>query len=265
MDLDKTIALFMQSAKPYDQFNAMLNVVPGTLHPDHVFYDLHAIARDGTRWTAQRFIPKLHWDVSDATVLANGDLLTMSARVNSSGPHSYLRLHFFEKYDVSLNKMSAVEKHGTIQMVRDRADFEALGAQFDVRTYDNDTVIEVRSESPFPTAFHQRVQEALEYQTGKPAMWRARLETEGKELCIELMSPWRKSVRAQFGSLIAPSSIEFHNNGWRPFIAFLAYVVDNTSDTYWNSVAYHLHNAYEATANSIDARWPLRLSWILLN
>ena len=176
MDLDKTIALFMQgaldidcksmvltqnetngeryegqgyirqsetgvlifkiyvsryeNANPYDQFNAMLNVTPGTLHPDHAFYDLHAIARDGTRWTAQRFIPKLHWDPSDATVLANGDLLTMSARVNSSEPNSYLRLHFFEKYDVPLNKMSAVAQHGTIQMVRDRADFEARCARW---------------------------------------------------------------------------------------------------------------------------------------
>ena len=49
-------------------------------------------------------------------------------------------------------------------------------------------------------------------------------------------------------------SINYREHGWRLFEAFLAYVIEKTPGTHWNPVAYHLHGAYEATANSIDAR-----------
>jgi hypothetical protein len=39
----------------------------------------------------------------------------------------------------------------------------------------------------------------------------------------------------------------------------LAYVVDKTRGTQWNPVAYHLNNACEATANSVDA-WAVGVS-----
>jgi hypothetical protein len=39
----------------------------------------------------------------------------------------------------------------------------------------------------------------------------------------------------------------------------LAYVIANTDDTYWNPVAYHLYNACEATAGSLDA-WAVGVS-----
>jgi hypothetical protein len=92
----------------------------------------------------------------------------------------------------------------------------------------NDTVIEVESAKAFPTAFHLRIQEALQYLAAKPAMWRVRLENEGDQLSLELASPWRKSPRTQFGPPIAPNSIDFHERGWDLFACYLAYVVAKT-------------------------------------
>lgn len=243
----------VKNAEPFGHIKERLGGVPGKLHPDEMFYDLVAAGHDGTRWTAKRILPALHWDIADGGVLATGQVCTLNTRVPSSHPHPYLRLHFFEEYEVPLNRMTETERHGDRYMVRDRAEFEALGSRFEVRKHGNDTVLEVQSEKEFPAAFHLRVQEALQYVTAKPAIWRARLEVDGEDLCLELSSPLRKSVRTQFGPPIASVSSYFHECGWRLFACFLAYVIAKTEDTHWNPVAYHLHNACEATANSVDA------------
>jgi hypothetical protein len=133
--------------------------------------------------------------------------------------------------------------------------FEACGSKFEVRKRDGsgDTVVEVTSEAAFPVAFNLRIQEALQYITAKTAIWRARLENEGNELHLELASPWRKSARTQFSPPISPASIEFCEHGWPLFGRYLSYVVQKTEGTHWNPVAYHLYNACEATASSVDA------------
>src|SRR5580700_5673945 len=108
-------------------------------------------------------------------------------------------------------------------------------------------------------AFNLRIQEAFQYITAKTAIWRARLESAGDELHLELASPWRKSPRTEFSPPISPASSDFHQHGWRLFGKYLAYMVASTKGTYWNPVAYHLNNACEATAGSLDA-WAVGVS-----
>jgi hypothetical protein len=250
-----------ENAKPLGHVEAQLNAVAGKLHADDMFYDLEAVGRDGTHWTAVRILPAINWDMSDRSVLANGQMRSIIASLDLPQRHHYLRLHFFEEYEVPLRLMSKTEKHKREYMVRDRAEFDACGSKFEVqkRESSGDTVIEVTSDAAFPTAFHMRIQEALQYMTGKPAIWRVRLESEGTTLVLELASRWRKSGRTQFRPPISPTSIHFYQDGWTLFACYLTYVVANTEDTHWNPVAYHLNNACEATANSIDA-WAVGIS-----
>ena len=144
-------------------------------------------------------------------------------------------------------------------MVLDTAEFEALGSKFEVCKRGNDTIFEIQSETDFPEAFHLRVQEALQYLTAKPANWRARMEVKGADICLELASPMRRSERTQFSPPLSPASSDFNGSGWRLFICFLNYVSVQTKNTHWNPIAYHLHNACEATANSVDA-WAMGCS-----
>jgi len=204
-----------ENAKPLGHVEAQLNAVAGKLHADDMFYDLEAVGRDGTHWTAVRILPAINWDMSDRSVLANGQMQSIIASLDLPQRHHYLRLH--------------------------------------------DTVIEVTSDAAFSTAFHLRIEEALQYITGKPAIWRVRLESEGTTLVLELASRWRKSGRTQFRPPISPVSTHFHQDGWTLFACYLTYVVANTEDTHWNPVAYHLYNACEATANSLDA-WAVGIS-----
>ena len=250
-----------KNAKPFGHLEAQLSAVLGTLHSDEMFYDLDAVGQDGTHWMATRILPAFHWDASDMSVLANGQMQSIVADLELPQRHHYLRLHFFEEYSVPVHFMSKTEKYGNEHMVRDRAAFEACGSKFEVRKREGsgDTVVEMTSDAAFPTAFHLRIQEALQYITGKTAIWRVRLESEGGKLVLELASPWQRSSRTQFSPPISPGSIHFHNHGWDLFACYLTYVVTKTEGTHWNPVAYHLHNACEATANSVDA-WAVGVS-----
>jgi hypothetical protein len=237
---------------PFGHLEAMLSFKSGEVFSDEAFYDLDASGHDGTRWTAKGILPAPSWNASDMSVLVNAQM--QSINLDRHHPRHFLRLHFFEEYEVPLHRVTETEKHGNRWMVRDRAEFAACRSQFEVRKRDGsgDTIVEAVSDSPFPASFNLRIQEALQYITAKTAIWRARLENAGAEVHLELSSPWRKSPRTQFSPPISPASIDFHQHGWRLFGKYLAYMVASTEGIYWNPVAYHLHNACEATAGSLE-------------
>jgi hypothetical protein len=150
-------------------------------------------------------------------------------------------------------------------MVCDRAEFAACGMQFSVKSslgY-GDTAVEVTADTEFPPAFDLRIQEAVQYITGKSAIWRARLETYQGMFILELASPRLKASHTQFKPPISRGSPEFHRHIWPLFEKFLTYVIANTEadgdDRHWNSIAYHLYMARESTAASIDA-WAVGVS-----
>jgi hypothetical protein len=51
----------------------------------------------------------------------------------------------------------------------------------------------------------------------------------------------------------------FLGDSWRLFSLYFDYVIRTTPHPYWNTCSYHLHNACEASANSVDA-WAVGLS-----
>ncbi len=249
------------NANPFGHLEINFSGGAGKVYENEAFYDLEATGHDGTRWTATRILPSLNWDATDKTVLAHGKMRSMTAYLDMSQHHHYLRLHFFEEYEVPRSQWSKTEKHGNPYHVTDRAEFEICGAKFEVRQREGsgDTIVELTSETALPVAFDLRIQEALQYLTAKSAFWRARLQSHDKELHLELSSPSRKSARTQFNPPISPSSPYFLEYGWRLFGAYLSYVTDKTQGTHWNPVAYHLYNACETTANSVDA-WAVGIS-----
>ena len=249
------------NAEVSGHFQAMVNGSAGQLYPDEAFYDLEAIGCDGTRWTAMRILPYSHWDVSDMSVLMHGKAPSIISYLGTHKFRHYLRLHFFEEYEVPLLLRSETEEHGNRVSVLDRAEFEAGGAKFEVRRRDGSgsTIVEVTSETPLPAAFDLRIQEALQYVTAKSAFWRARLHGHGNELHLELSSPRRKSAYTKFSPPISPASIHYRECFWGLFREYLKFVTQSTNGLHWNPVAYHLHNACEATANSVDA-WAVGIS-----
>lgn len=155
---------------PMQHLNAQFSQGLGQMLPDEAFYTLEAIAHDGTRWSATRILPNMNWGMTDEIVLIQGRLQSMTAPLDMPQRQHVMKLHFFEEYDIPSTLMSKKEDHGNINYQLDRMEFEAAGANFEIRQHaGTDTTVEVSSDSSFPIAFDLRVQEALQYLIAKPA------------------------------------------------------------------------------------------------
>lgn len=240
--------------------NSMMNVQVGKVYTEDAYFNLEAIGQDGTRWSADRIDPDTSW-ATDTSVITFGRIMSLTAHLDLPKPRNVLHLHFYEEYDVPRTAWTEVKDGEHTTTYRDRSEFAACGMKFEVncRKGSGDTIVKVISETPFPDGFDLRIQEALQYLTAKPAYWRAKLQDTVGERLLELKSPSRKSVRTQFDPPISPSREGFQDSGWHLFQTYLAYVTKHTEGRCWNPVAYHLGNACEASANSIDA-WGLGLS-----
>ena len=251
----------VENATPHGHLATMFNQL-GAVHGDEMHYDLTAETYDGTTVSAIRIYPNISWDASIGVAeIAVGKLQSLTAEIKFPQVHHCLELHFFEEHEVPLHEMSEAEEHGQKCWTLDTAKFEACGAEFavKVRKGSGRTVFEATSGSAFHSSFHLRVQEALQYMTGKSATYRARVTCSPGLQKLEMISPGRASLRSHFRPPLALAAWEYRTHGWKLFSAYLAYVLKNTQDTYWNPLAYHLYNARESSANSVDA-WAIGVS-----
>jgi hypothetical protein len=163
-------------------------------------------------------------------------------RAKTKGPKHFLDLYYFDEYDLP-------------RSYQEESEFEFDGIKGIARKQQGagQTSIEMGSEIPFSSSFHLRVQESLQYVTAKTANWAICMRGNRRTVSMALASPERQSVRTKFSAPIWNGSIDYHNHGWKLFGLYLAYISKQTNGTYWDPVAYHIHNAREASANSIDA------------
>lgn len=252
---------------PAGSLQILTSGTAGTVFGDDELYDLTATSVDWTSWKAVR-IAELYpnWNMQDGTGILSGRLNSIVA-----GPmlppmaRPFLRLHFFEEYELPLPAWSPATDRPLQRIARDHIKLHACGANFEVtsRLGSGDTVVTATADRKFPAIFHLRIQESLQYITGRSANWRARVENSDGMSTLELASPRPKAAHTQFNPPISPATIEFHSHTWALFERFLSYVVKNTDTTsgtqHWNSVAYHLYMARESTSASIDA-WAVGVS-----
>lgn len=244
--------------KPLSNIDELSGGVSGKLLQSDDLYDLEAVDVEGIQWSIKEVFPLPSWDITDPTditVIVTGGIHAMTGRLNIHCDSPYLRLHFFGEYKVPLNRMSAIESRGNKQYVRDHAEFEACGAQFEINQIPNsgETIIKIMSPTELPESFDLRVQESFQYITAKPAFWQAMVESRQNELYLCLTPNRKKSLSTRFNPPIHPAYSEFQEYGWALFSLYLSYVTKNTAGTYWNPVAYHLYNACEATSTSLDS------------
>ncbi|MCW3605197.1 hypothetical protein [Burkholderia cenocepacia] len=234
----------------------------GKIHPNETFFSLEAEAKDGTKLRASRFFPHASWDMrAGEPEFVSGRLQALTAEPALPQHDHCLELHFFEEHPVPLIEWSEVEECDGKHYVVDSAEFDACGSHFkvNVREGSGRSVVEASADKPFPPDFHWRIQEALQFITGRTATFRALVTCEPGAQQLELISPARLSQRPHFCPPIKHVSMAYRNHGWELFAAYLTYVVESSPATQWNPLAYHLYNAREASANSIDA-WAMGVS-----
>lgn len=254
----KIYASAVLNTDKYKFLRMLFEQKPGKIYSDDDFYELIVVAQNGTRWTAKRILPECHWSI-DGTVVVKGTLASLVTESATEGSNAYVRIHFFDDVEVPLTLVTKTESEGVEHYRRDKAKFAAIGCEFEVRKRSGEIVIEARSDQPCLEFLHLRIQEALHYLVAKPVAWRARIEQQDKQVRLEIASAMPKSANTKLSPPISEGSVGFFENGWKLFALYLKYVVDLSWGTYWSSCTYHIHNACEASANSIDA-WAVGVS-----
>lgn len=250
-----------ENATPHGSLMTHLGHV-GKIHREETLFNLEAVARDGTKLCSSRLFPKPSWDFSTGQPeVVSGELHSLTAFPRLPQENHCMELYFFEEYNVPLTEWSEVEDSAGKHSVTDSAEFDACGAHFTVRVRkgSGQSVLEATADKPFPPEFHWRVQEALQFITGKTATYRALVRCGPGFLQLDLISPRRASPHPHFCPPIKHASEIYRQHGWELFNAYLVYVVGSSAKTQWNPLAYHLYNAREASANSVDA-WAMGVS-----
>jgi hypothetical protein len=150
-------------------------------------------------------------------------------------------MHYFEKAD--------------IPCLIDQVRFIVGNCEFHIEKTDDSFTVTAKSEAALPEHFHVRIEETLRFILAQSVSCRALVEN-GQ---LQLFSGKQQSRRTLLPPPIARGRAAFHEDSWRLFSDYLTYVSREATQLFWHPCSNHLHNACEASANSLDA-WAIGLS-----
>jgi hypothetical protein len=220
--------------------NRLLKIKPGTVIDEEDYYTLTCRGVDGSVCTAEHVLPFCNWFMSGDNPIVSGTIRRCVLGAPRPETQS-LQMHYFEKADLPcpFNEYK----------------FSIDIYEFTVRKSDTGFSVCAKSQSPLPSDFYVRVDEALRFMLAKSVECRVIVFND----CVELLSHERISPRTALQPPIARGSPSFLTHSWHVFERYLMYVVRETPYPYWNPCTGYLHNACEASANSLDA-WGIGLA-----
>ncbi|NVO17085.1 MAG: hypothetical protein HXX10_23925 [Rhodoplanes sp.] len=215
-------------------FNSIIKLKSGEIYDEESFYTLTGVASDGSKWCAERILPNCTWLAEYQNPVVHGDLHSCMCG-DWSTDQKVLVLHFFDEVDLL----------GLTDDVRFIADCR----EFHIHKDEGGFFICVKSDTSLPAHFEVRIEEALRFLLARSVA--PRVFVQGDRL--KLMAAASRSRRTALEPPIARNSHVVISQSWDLFRQYLSYVINETKSQYWNPVTGHIHNAIEASANSLDA------------
>ena len=240
----KIYAIETANTDPVQDLNRIARQTAGTLFRDTDYYALGVVAADGTRWTAGRILPDLHWPKDSGNPIVSGAVATLTAECPMPERGSSVVVHYFGDT--------------RIPCIMDEFSFSAAGCEFTVRKGDGEFTVEARGAAVLAEGFPLRAQEALRFLLGQSVDWRVLSCREGGRQRLQLASVIERARRPQLGRPI-DGSVGTVEDCWRLFGQYLEYVITTKSASSWSRCSYYLYNACEASTGSVDA-WAIGVS-----
>jgi hypothetical protein len=219
---------------------------PGEIYAPTEHYTLTALDTDNAIWTSERLLVEGKWRFEEDDPIMYGALATLAIDKPTASTDHTLRLDYFEDAD--------------LPTIIDHAEFKAAGVDFSVHKGSGEFHVEARATEDFPPSFATRIEEGLRFLLARSVTHRVRVSTDRGRYQLQLHGAQPQSRKPRIDPPLTRVSPAYYTELWRLFDLYLTYVIRETPHhQYWNIVSYHLHNACEASANSIDA-WAIGLS-----
>lgn len=260
----KLYARDFENTSYVDALKAMLVNNAGRLYRDEDLFVLEAADYRGMTWTAERILIEVVWPQPTlppalCVPSVSGKIWVLSTRPRAypATPIVNLEMRFFDDVEVPATHVTRTETTSggskRTRLVRDFAEFKAAQCTFFVRRSEGEIVMDITSKSPFPVHFETRVVEALRYVLARSVSWRVLIRREASAELMQLSSERKISPRTAFQRPLSSDSPDHSISFWTLFGRYLEYVIQTGGNDPWHKCSAHLHNAREASANSLDA------------
>jgi hypothetical protein len=134
----------------------------------------------------------------------------------------------------------------------------AENRHFRIQKLDDEIVVDIHSEVPFPPHFDVRVVEALSYVLARSMSWRTLYTHNGDDDILRLTSPSQQSINPKLGRPLLANRLEEVPMVWRLFGKYLEYVTKENATPSSHTCSYYARYACEASASSLEA-WTIGL------
>jgi hypothetical protein len=244
-----TCKIFVEKTENVTQWewiNRDISGKPGTLYSPSDYFDLTVQDTEKTSWRSKNLLPSISWPTVNATPIINIYLDKLSFEGQDNNSEHSVSLHFFEETDLPL--------------MIDSIDFSKSVYNFSVKKSNDSFTIEVRSSFALHEGFAGRVEEALRFLLARSVSWRILFVSDGERRTFHLASWVPRSSNTRLSPPIERrKSFAYITDSWEMFFLYLKYISSSSKIGYWSHCSYHLHNACESSANSLDA-WSYGLS-----
>lgn len=225
---------------------------PGGLLVRDNYFSLRAVAYGGDEWTCDSV--RLEPEGYDCDLIIRGRLYEI--RKAESGPEGtfpfFLEVQIYQ--ELKFQHMSFVETLHDFGRVNERrlSTFQTKFGSCEVRSLGDRLLLRVSSQSPMPDNLHNLVAASLEFLAGRTVVPRVIEYHRGTDKELRLVSPRPISGRTRLRRPIESHHLMDYAMPWRLFSRYIEYLA-SYSGLGWHPCVLHVHNAIEASANSLDA------------
>ena len=252
--------IYAQEVDNTDHFKTLerhLQGQSGTIVERQEYYSLVATDMAGKAWAATDLLPDCSWG-SGGAVVVSGTIALLTTCYQTSLGAGGLRVHFFDSADIPCSHSTKTESNDRTSYSRDRSNFVIGDRQFQFLKLDDEFIVEITPSGEFPMIYPWFVQQAMRFILATSVTWRACLRIEGGQTHFELRSPIAKSAKVRQDPPLQRIQYIYPTQSIRMFSNYLSYIERNGNASKGSMLSYHLHNACEASANSVDA-WAIGL------
>ncbi len=216
------------------------------------YFSFEAVAYGGETWTCDSV--RAEPEIYGRQLLVRGGLYEIRRTEEGQEGESpfFLQVQIFQMLDLQHTAfVETVHDFGNSHQRRISRYSSELGA-CETRSLEDRVVWHVLSQTELPDNLHDLVIAAFEFLSAKTVAPRVIEYHRRSTQTLRLLSPRPVSLRTRLRRPISAHHLRDYEMPWRLFSLYLAYLC-SYSGSVWPPCVLHLHNAIEASANSLDA------------
>ncbi len=257
----KVYAASVENVNMFSDMQDMFTAQSGKLYGAEECFTLEATDYRGAKWTSERILPKPSWAGQQVLIAGSIDTLSLSGLLTADriASPNYIRMHFFDPAaGVPCTQFKDLGERAVGDGRQNFASFSALNCEFEIKRFKEEFVVQATSDQSLPPFFDSRVFETLQFVLARPLACRVLVVRKDAGVSSTEFSSQRSLSATHLEPPIGGNRIEAAAYAWRLFARYLEYVTREATSHYWHPCSAQLHNACEASANSLDA-WALGL------